>query len=109
MNLKILFMLLMYWTIWIVFTASVSGEYFYQQTYFNTTAGLNDTGLTANETDTGGLFSTGVSLARYFAFVLFGINAPFDAPDWFTLILASWQTVLTVFTVGWVISSIWDG
>lgn len=107
MNLKILFMLLIYWTAWILITAQLSGAFLMDD--INTTANFNESELSANESGTGGIFSTGISFGRYFTFVAFGLNTPADWPDWIQLIIAAWQTMITIFTVGWVISSIWDG
>jgi len=108
MNLKILFMLLMYYSLISLFFVTGYDSLFLENGY-NSTININDSGLSSEETDSGGLFSSGVSLSRFFAFVTFGIGLPDDTPSWFSIIFALWQTILTVFTIGFIISSIWDG
>jgi hypothetical protein len=34
---------------------------------------------------------------------------PASTPSWFAIMFAVWQTVVTIMSVGFVISSIWDG
>lgn len=76
---------------------------------FNNTIELNDSGLAEDETDLGGLFGTGISLSRFASFVAFGVGLPDDTPTWFVIIFAMWQTIITIFVIGFVISGIWDG
>lgn len=108
MNLKILFMLLMYWSIWIVIL-SVSGSTILTDAGYSTDAQINSSTLGANETATGGLFSSGVSFGRWFLLVGFGVGLGSDTPGWFQLLITAWQTLITIFSVGFVISSIWNG
>ena len=70
---------------------------------------LNDTELTNNEIDNGGLFSTGISFSRFFLFVGFGIGLPGDTPAFFSIIFLLWQTMITVLFIGFIISSMWNG
>jgi len=70
---------------------------------------FNDSSLTANETGTGGLFGSGISFGRWFTMVFFGIGLPSSTPSWFAVIFAIWQSVLTIFGIGWIVSSIWNG
>lgn len=76
---------------------------------YNNTIALNDSELSSSEIDSGGLFGTGVSFLRFTGFVLFGVGVPGSVPLFIRLLIAAWQTAITIFTVGWVISSIWDG
>lgn len=105
MNLKILFMILMYYVLlsaFFIFGSSNYSDYDYN-------VNLNSTNLTSSEIDTGGLFGTGVSFGRFFGFVTIGIGLPDDTPSWFSIMFSLWQTIFLIFTIGFVISSIWDG
>lgn len=105
LNLKVLFIILLYYTILsAVFIAGASefGGY-------SSNIALNDSDLTSSEIDQGGLFGTGVSFGRFFTLVSFGIGLPSDTPSWFAFLFGAWQTLVTIFTVGFVISSIWNG
>jgi len=108
MNLKILLILLIYYSIIIGFF-SFDNPIFNESTGYNITIDLNDSDISDDEIDTGGLFSTGIDLGRFIKFVGFGIGLPDDTPSGFKFVFALWQTMITVFTVGFVISSIWDG
>ena len=70
---------------------------------------LNSSELTDSEIDKGGLFGTGVSFGRFFAFVGFGIGLPSDTPAFFSVVFAFWQIMVLIFTVGFIIDSIWSG
>lgn len=108
MNLKVLLLLLIYWCVVIVAYAPGLGSPLAREG-LNTTAILNDTSLTANETDTGGVFSGGVDFGRFFLLVSFGFDADSTAPYFIQFLIILFQSVVTVFSVGFVISSIWDG
>jgi hypothetical protein len=66
-------------------------------------------GLEGSESGEGGLFSIGVSFARFFGFVLFGIGLPSDTPALVNWIFIIWETCISIFTAGWIINSIWGG
>lgn len=76
---------------------------------YNVNASFNDTSLSDDEIDTGGLFGTGVSFGRFALFVTLGIGLPDDTPSWFSSIFIIWQSMVTILAVGFVISSIWNG
>lgn len=78
-------------------------------TGYNTTISLNTSELQGEEIDTGGLFGSGISFGRFFAFVGFGVGLPDDTPDWFNIVFIMWQSIMLVFVVGFIISSIWNG
>jgi len=106
MNLKILFMLLIYYSLISIFflmadSSVISG--------YNTTVELNASGLQDEEIDTGGIFGTGISFSRFFSFVGFGVGLPDDTPSWFSGIFIIWQSLMTVMAVAFIISSIWNG
>ena len=107
MNLKILFMLLVYYSILSMMFGLSSG--LFADAGFNTTINLNDSELSSDELDEGGLFSTGISFTRFATLITFGIGLPESTPAWFKTIFFIWQTLITIFAVGFVISSIWDG
>lgn len=107
MNLKVLAILLIYYATVSAFFI-FAGDVLSSEGY-NVNASLNSSQLSGDEIDTGGLFGSGISFSRFAAIVTFGIGLPGSIPIWFAVMFAIWQTALTVFTVGFVISSIWDG
>lgn len=105
MNLKILFLILIYYgvlSLVIIMGGSVFSGY-------SSNIELNESALSSGEIDQGGLFGTGVSFSRFFTLITFGIGLPLDTPSWFLLMFGMWQTIVTIFSVGFIISSIWDG
>jgi hypothetical protein len=105
MNLKVLMVLVIYYS-FISLIFILGGSYL---TGFSTNVNLNNSALTSSEIDQGGLFGTGISFTRFFTLVTFGIGLPSDTPSWFMVIFALFQTCMTIFAVGFVISSIWNG
>lgn len=85
-----------------------SGSAFKEQGATTTFIQDNDP-LTNTEIDTGGLFNTGVDFTRFFSLLFFGIGLPNDTPLFFTSIFALWSSLFSIFTVGFIISSIWNG
>ncbi len=88
---------------------SVAGSSILTEEGYSVTADLDDSGLSEDEITTGGIFGSGISFGRFAGFVLFGVGLPSSVPSWIQLIIAIWQTIFTLFTVGFVVSSIWDG
>ena len=107
MNLKILFLLLVYYGLLSLFF--ILGGSIISDAGYTTNIELNSTSLTSSEIDTGGIFNTGVSFGRFFSLITFGIGLPSDTPIWFAIMFGVWQTIFTIFAVGFVISSIWNG
>lgn len=105
MNLKVLMLLLLYYIV-ISLTFILAGGFF---NGYSTNVNLNSTELQSQEIDSGGLFNTGVDFGRFIAFVGFGIIPADNVPFVLQLILSLWQSLLTIFTVGFVISGIWNG
>lgn len=105
MNLKILFLILIYYTVISLFFV-FGGSY---MTGYTSNIDLNDTDLSTTELDKGGLFNSGISFTRFVTFVGFGIGLPSDTPLWFKTIFSAWQTLILIFTIGFIISSIWNG
>jgi len=105
MNLKILFLLLMYYTI-LSLMFLMSGAVFND---YDNNITINDSGIGESEIDTGGVFGVGVSFTRFVGFVGLGIGLPDDVPDWFNNLFIAWQSLVLIFTIGFIISSVWDG
>ena len=107
MNLKILIGLLFYYTL-LVLVFSQSNDIFNDAGY-NNTIELSADELGANETDTGGLFGSGVEFGRWFTFIGFGVGLPDSVPLLFRTLFIAFQVIMNIFTIGWIISSIWNG
>ena len=107
MNLKVLFMILIYYTFLSVFFLFGASEGVYED--FDINASMNNTELTEGEVDTGGLFGTGVSFGRFTMFLLMGIGLGSTVPTWFVIVFAFWQILLNILIIGWIINSIWSG
>lgn len=106
MNLKILVAILIYYSI-LGLTFALGSPYL---TGATNTINLNDSALTANETGTGGVFSNGISFARFAAFMSFGVGLdPVTTPGFVQVFFMVWQTGVTIFTAAFIISSIWNG
>lgn len=98
-------MILMYYSILGLFFLAGGAQY----SGYTNNINLNSTNMTSGEIDQGGLFGTGVSFGRFIGLVTIGIGLPADTPSWFLMFFFTWQTLVTVFTVGFVIASIWNG
>lgn len=107
MDLKILMILLIYWGFFITMAFFSVGTMMEGDIEVNAT--LNSSAMGAGELDTGGLFGTGVSLGRFAGMAIYGVQFLGDAPSWFTTPFAVWQSIFLIFTIGFVISSIWNG
>lgn len=105
MNLKILFMLMMYYVI-ISLVLLMGGSLF---SGYTNPVNLNDSHLSSTEVDKGGLFGTGVDFGRFFSLVTVGIGLPADTPAWFRIFFSFWQIMVLIFSVGFILSAIWDG
>ena len=109
MDLKVLFLILVYYSVLslgFVLAFSSGSDVFND---YDVNINLNATDISDDETDRGGLFGTGVSFTRFAGLIAFGVGLPDDTPVWFSTIFAFWQTLLTLFSLGFVISSIWNG
>jgi len=107
LNLKILFVLLLYYSL-IGLVFAVSGDTFTSEGY-NNTISLNSSELNDEEIDAGGFFDSGISFGRFTGLVFFGIGLPESMPEIFRIIFIAFQTMVTIIGVGWFISSIWNG
>lgn len=105
MELKILAVILIYYSL-ISLTFLTIGDYL---TGYSTNIDLNSSEMASGEIDTGGVFSTGLNFGRFIGLVGLGIGLPESTPAMVKVLFAIWETGFLIFTVGFVISSIWDG
>ncbi len=108
MDLKILMIILSYWTIFLIIFGTGGASVLLDDGY-TVSSPLNETEIGTEEIDEGGFFGTGVSFGRFVGFALFGIGVGASMPSWASFMIAGWQTLFTIFTIGFVLSSIWDG
>lgn len=108
MNLKLGFIFLFYWLIMAGFFL-MAGSVFTEDIGFEYQGQINDSAISDDEQDYGGLFGTGVSLSRLVMFTLLGLGLPEDTPAWFSIPFFLWQTLITVLSIMFVIDAIWSG
>lgn len=109
MNLKILFILLGYYAIISLFFIFAINAGSFEATQYSYSASYNATDISTSELDKGGLFATGVSFGRFISLVTIGIGLPENTPTGFSVIFSAWQTIILIFTIGFIIASIWNG
>lgn len=110
MDVKIGFLLAGYYIIIsMVFIFGNAVGIFGESDGYNNTIALNTSDLSTGETDLGGLFGSGVSFGRFFAWVGFGVGLPDDTPTFFSIMFIAWSSLMSVLALMFVISSIWDG
>lgn len=108
MNLKILFVLIIYYSfISLIFV--MGSSVFNEESDYNSTIALNESALADTSDATPGIFATLASFGRFFAFITFGLFFPTSVPSWFSIFYFVWQTGLTIFTVGFLLSSLHNG
>lgn len=108
MNLKILTMLIIYWAfVGLFFT--FGGTYLTGYTNTGDLTTMANTTYAAGEQADAGLFTTGIDFGRFFGLMLFGVGLPVGTPSWFSVMFMLWQSSMTIFTAGFLISSIWNG
>lgn len=108
MNLKILGLLLIYYIFCGIMIFAVSSLMTTDASQ-NMTQAFNDTALTSPETDTGGLFSSGISFLRFFGLITVGIGLSSETPTIIMVVFAIFQSAVTLFTIALVIDAIWHG
>jgi hypothetical protein len=108
MNLKILALLITYW-IFIGLFFFFGGSYLVGYSNTGDISSMANTTYSASEQADAGLFTTGLSFGRFFGLMLFGIGLPADTPAWFSVLFMMWQSFITIFTAGFLISSLWNG
>ena len=123
MNLPISMALILYWTSWILFLgvgSTLAPDSFGNPMVddgFSTNADFNETGFDADteiDQDTGGLwgFFSGiagvfVALGRGVALVAFGLTTSLTGLA--QIIVSTWATAMTLFTIFFIITAFWDG
>jgi len=105
MKMGILAILLIYYSALVAFFAFAT----FDPAYSISGNPVDNSSLGSNETGTGGLFSIGITFARFFGFVAFGVFIPVVVPLWFAIFFVVWQSAITMYSAAFVISAIWDG
>lgn len=110
MDLKILAVIIVYYIMWIL-AFSLGGNYLtgYTENINSSILTMGNSTLAANEQTDPGLWAAVVSFGRFFGFVALGIGLPGGLPGVIYLFVFLIQTGITIFSVGFVISSIWNG
>lgn len=129
MNLKVLFGLLAYYSAFTLMSLALSGLGILD---FSVSSNLNvcgdATSFTPNNTNisafnseckmpnssgTFGILSflgdAIIIIIKFLGFIAFGIGLPFGTPSFIMAGLLIWQTLVTMFSIGFIISGIWDG
>lgn len=106
MNLKVLFLLLLYYTI--LSSMFLLSDGLFTDNGFNSNININASNIDSAETSGVGLVA-GSGFTRFIKFVGFGIGLPSDTPSWFSTLFALWQSLVTILSIGFIISSIWNG
>jgi len=75
----------------------------------NTTIQINSSDMSAEEIEQGGFFTSGLDFSRFIFFVGFGIGLTSDTPTFISLIWIVIASGITLFSIGFVIDSIWSG
>ena len=113
MNLKIALILILYWSLFTVMYSlddavignPLTGE------GGSIDANINASGFNNDELDSGGFFSgvlgVFVALGRFFGMALFGLSPALTGTVQF--LFSTWQLGLTLFTIGFIIDSVWLG
>lgn len=106
MDLKILMLIIIYYAMFSLMLtfggSALSG--------FSGGANLTGEALNATETEyTGGVFGSGISFGRFIGLITIGIGLPADTPSWFSIMFMLWQSCFLIFSIGWFVSSIWNG
>lgn len=109
MKLGILLFILMYYgAITIVFFGMPSIISAGASSNVNMTTMSNAT-LSSGESVGGGLFAAAVDFVRFFGFVAFGVGLSPSVPFFAAFIFAVWESCVTIYTVGFIVDSIWSG
>lgn len=109
MKIIIGFGIILYYTCWTALFI-FNPQLFSEDTGYTNTIDLNETALDpTSELDKGGFFTQGVSFTRFFGIILFGIGLPSTVPTGLIIAVFLWQTVMTILSLLWIFSAIWDG
>jgi hypothetical protein len=109
MNLKVLVIILIYFSSMVLLFNSDLESSLTTAGYTDlSSVALNDSALQPEETGTGGIFSIGISVSRFFGFVTVGIGLG-DVPTWFQILFSTWSIAWSMFIVAFIIDSVWSG
>jgi len=108
MDLKFGFLIILYYGMLSLFILT-SGTALTSQPGFDYNIELNDSSLSDSETDTGGVFSSGLSFSRWFLLVGFGVGLPDDTASGFKIFYFVWTIIINLLVIMWIINSIWSG
>lgn len=109
MNLKILFVILIYWGFFFLIS-NIAGGILLQDEGYTTTSVFNESAITEGELPTDvSVINAGEVLGRYVDVIDGRFNIGDDAPEWFQLMFAVWQSIWILFTIGFFISAVWNG
>jgi len=106
MNLKVLFMLLLYYSLlslFFVFGSTTMTDY------------TSETELDVSEFDNSSvmeiesIYDLGDAFGRFFIFLGFGVGLPEDTPTWFNTIFITWQSLMFMLSLGFLYQSIRGG
>ena len=98
----------MYYSLMSIFLIFASNNGVFTDIEYDTDL-INDSDISPDEIDTGGLFGTGISFSRFSSLLAFGVGLPEDTPSWMVTMFGFWQSGFLLFSIGWLISSIWNG
>ena len=105
MDLKILMGILIYWTfislLYFGLLQSVPGY------TINTNLSLGS--VDVNETINTGVIGQYIDWQRFILFTSTGFGIPGTVPVWFQIIFSAWTIIFNIFSLGWLINSIWSG
>ena len=101
-------MIILYYSIFVIILV-MGSDIFLSSEGYTSTIDLNDSDLSDSEIEQGGFFTVGVSFTRFLGLVTFGIGLSDDTPSSFKFVFAIWQTLITILSVMWFVSSIWNG
>ena len=105
MDLKVLMLILVYYIV-LASVILMGGASVGDATL---TGALNTSSISASELDKGGLFGTGIDFGRFAGLITIGVGLPSDTPSWVSTMFIIWQSVFLIFTIGFVVSAIWNG
>jgi len=112
MKFPILIALGLYWTfISLMFLVGAGSYNGFTDNGFSSDVDINASGFDDSEIDSGGFF-TGLigiftAMGRFIGFVAFGITPVLTGTP--QILFSAWETLLSILTIGFIISAFWDG
>ena len=117
MKIGVLVFLLIYWTSYILLLSPIfDGNPFATTTTYggiNVTGSVNSSGFNPSDEIENDFFSLTIgaftSMIRFFGFALFGILYGITVPTAFQFVLSTWQVVISIITIAFIVSIFWEG